>query len=107
MVFDNVTLFEVHFDDATFSPPFRADDDADHETVDAEGTDAPSDAAVRDTGGRGRLGAVVGLVVLAGVATAVVRRRRTTAEDGDGDADADIAVEDAAVEDAAADPVAQ
>ena len=103
MVFDNVTLFEVHFDDATFSPPFRADDDADHETVDAEGTDARSDAEVRDTGGRGRLGAVVGLVVLAGAATAVARRRRSSADD----ADADIEVEDVPVGEAAAAPVEQ
>jgi hypothetical protein len=110
MAFDSVTLFEVHLDDATFVPPLLTGDDADHEAV----TEGPADASggapdegSREAGGRGRVGAVAGLVVLAGVAAAVARRRRAPSDDVGADGDADIAVEDAAVVDAAADPAAQ
>jgi len=108
MAFDTVTLFEVHLDDATFAPSPRTGDDADHEAV----TEGPADASggAPDEGSReagGRVGAVVGLVVLAGVAAAVVRRRRAPSDDVGADGDADIAVEDVSAAEAAADPAAQ
>lgn len=97
MAFDNVTLFEVHLDDATISPALGADAatekarTGDGMTMDETRTDAAmrmdaeTDAeqvAEASSGrrGRGRVVAVVALVVVAGVAAALRRRRGGVAE---------------------------
>lgn len=118
MVFDNVTLFEVHLDDATISPTLGADaateaaredemaidevrtdatmgtDEA--HTEDGMAMDAETDAetvagASAGRRGRGRVVAVVALVGVAGVAVALRRRRGGVAEVDE--ADDEIAVE--------------
>ncbi|WP_415378501.1 hypothetical protein [Halosimplex sp. TS25] len=81
MVFENVTLFEVHLDDAQFGPGAgRASDDARDEAVDAVRRDADeratgSEPTDEEGSGRSRIAKLaVASVVVSVVATLAARR---------------------------------
>ena len=84
MVFENLTLFEFHVEDARIGPSIGRDDDE-------------SGPAGADTGGGGRRGLAVGALVLLALAAVVARRRfRDGGGDGDGDDGEQITIEHAA-----------
>lgn len=87
MVFENLTLFELHMEGARIGPEFGGDDDEAAEDYEVEAEDA--------AGGPG-VGPFVGLLFLAiGVAMAV-RRFRARGEDAVADDAEQITIEAAA-----------
>ncbi|WP_436923391.1 hypothetical protein [Halosimplex amylolyticum] len=97
MVFENVTLFEVHLDDAQFGPrDGRSGDDSRSESVAVERSDAGEPEVGTDSGGeasadaegsgRGRFAKLaVASVVVSVVATVVARRLAGRGDDSEFD----------------------
>lgn len=92
MVFENVTLFEVHLDDARFDaraggvdgsdadPAEAVEDRAHEERVDDERA-AESETAEASAGGRGRVAKLILASVVVSVAATVVARRFAGGDD--------------------------
>ena len=88
MVFENLSLFELHLENSRFGPSFGADDD-EEVAVDAE-------AVEESSGGRGA-GRFVGMLLFVGLVAFAVRRYRARGDDGMEQADLDeITIEEAA-----------
>lgn len=84
MVFENLTLFELHLENARFGPSFGAEEDDDVEAN-----------AVEESSGGGA-GRFVGMLLLVGLVALAVRRFRARGEDDTEQADLEeITIEEA------------